>query len=156
MCKHCFSSLETKTPMFFITSFRKAKMIFLLEINYRLSHIATIVLNGGADDHMPYFFQLKCQNCDELSKRPCIYMNDSEYNGRDTVNHVIKYEGCKKYGTVTLIPGYGRPFTAEYSASGACAPLMLFECDEMTPEGYEFNGSWKLATDVNNKVQGKA
>nr|XP_016469090.1 PREDICTED: UPF0587 protein GA18326-like [Nicotiana tabacum] len=109
-------------------------MKFLLEISARLSNIATMVPNGGADDeNTPHFFKLHCQNCQELSKRQCVYISES-------------CKKCKKYGTVTLTPGYGRPFTAEDSESGAYAPLMLFDCDEMAPEGYGFNGGWKLTT----------
>ncbi|XP_075107222.1 uncharacterized protein LOC142161765 [Nicotiana tabacum] len=120
-------------------------MKFLLEISARLNHTATMVPNGGADDeNMPHFFKLRCQNCQELSKRQCVYISESVQHGRDTVNHVIRCKECKKYGTVTLIPRYGRPFTAEDSESGAYAPLLLFDCDEMAPEGYEFNGAGNL------------
>ncbi|KAL3375575.1 hypothetical protein AABB24_006838 [Solanum stoloniferum] len=125
-------------------------MKYLLKIKADMSHVKKMTPNGGVDSgNMPYFFKLRCEHCDELSKRQCVYMSGAVNYGRDVVNHVLKCKGCKETGAVTLISGYGRDLTV----SGAYAPLMLFKCTNgLVPEGYEFNGGWTLTTDSNKVI----
>ncbi|MCD7446776.1 hypothetical protein HAX54_016869 [Datura stramonium] len=127
-------------------------MRFLLEITAELQNILSMApLNGVDDPDMPYFFKLRCESCDILSKEQCIYMSEYAYHKRNRFNHVIKCKGCKRVGTVTLISGFGTEFTA--ADSQTYVPLMMFECDGMVPEDYAFNGGWKLTIDSDEVIE---
>lgn len=47
-------------------------------------------------------------------------------------------------GTVTMIPGKGRPLTQEDCEGGKFAPLMLFDCRGYEPVGFVFGSGWKV------------
>jgi hypothetical protein len=49
---------------------------------------------------------------------------------------------CGRDGTVTMIPGKGKPLTQELSEGGKYAPLMLFDFRGYEPEGFVFSGAW--------------
>ncbi|XP_075106752.1 uncharacterized protein LOC142179777 [Nicotiana tabacum] len=107
---------------------------------------------GGPDDEdMPYFFTLKCEECDSITPEQCCYMSGSFFHVGKEVNHVAKCYGCDREGTVKLIPGHGSKFTASDAIEGDYTPLMMFQCEGLVPEDYLFNGGWRLTT-VNSSV----
>ncbi|XP_009783828.1 uncharacterized protein LOC107790474 [Nicotiana tabacum] len=128
-------------------------MKYLLEITANLTHIVEMTPEDGVDDpNMPYFFRLKCENCDIVSKEQCVYPSEVVYHKRKRVNHVIKCKGCKRVGTVKLVPGSESVFTAAAAAGGIYMPLMMFECEGLVPQQYAFNGGWKLTTDTGEDI----
>ncbi|KAF7817404.1 UPF0587 protein [Senna tora] len=58
--------------------------------------------------------------------------------------NTTKCKFCGREGTVTMIPGRGKPLTQESSQSGKYAPLMLFDCRGYEPVDFVFGGGWKV------------
>ncbi|KDO79992.1 hypothetical protein CISIN_1g0310771mg, partial [Citrus sinensis] len=51
---------------------------------------------------------------------------------------------CGREGTVTMIPGRGKPLTQEAAQSGGFSPLMLFDCRGYEPVDFVFGVGWKV------------
>ncbi|TYJ32606.1 hypothetical protein E1A91_A05G046900v1 [Gossypium mustelinum] len=67
---------------------------------------------------------------------------------------VPKWKLCSRDGTVTVIPGRGKPLTQEESEAENYAPLMLFECRGYEPIDYVFGGGWKVESLEGTKFEG--
>ncbi|MBA0774131.1 hypothetical protein Gotri_009360 [Gossypium trilobum] len=102
-------------------------------------------------------FQLKCENCGEVSPREtCVSLGDTVPlpRGKGTTNLIQKCKLCLRDGTVTVIPGRGKPLTQEESEAENYAPLMLFECRGYEPIDYVFGGGWKVESLEGTKFEG--
>ncbi|KAF3447501.1 hypothetical protein FNV43_RR12687 [Rhamnella rubrinervis] len=123
---------------------------YLLQITADLENLTDLQPQGGCDDpNFSYLFKLKCGRCGELSqKETCVTLNDSVPLpvGKGTTHLIQKCKFCGRDGTVTMVPGRGRPLSQETSQSGKFSPLMLFDCRGYEPVGYVFCGGWKVVS----------
>ncbi|KAK8505299.1 hypothetical protein V6N13_045740 [Hibiscus sabdariffa] len=131
---------------------------FMLKIAADLENLTNLQPHGGCDDpSFPYLFKLKCGRCGELSqKETCVSLGDtvSLLQGKGTTNLVQKCKFCTREGTVTMIPGKGRPLTQEDCEQGKFAPLMLFDCRGYEPVGFVFGDGWKVESLEGTKFEG--
>ncbi|XP_070052675.1 uncharacterized protein LOC107811688 isoform X2 [Nicotiana tabacum] len=105
-------------------------MKFLLQISAELENVCSLRPdgNGGVNSvTMPYFFHLNCEKCGEITDEQCTYLNQRVNHKGKTYNHVLKCKGCDRVGTVKLISGSGKEYTA--ADSGAYVPLMVFDVE---------------------------
>lgn len=51
---------------------------------------------------------------------------------------------CGREGTITMIPGRGKPLTQETAQSGGFSRLMLFNCRGYEPVDFIFGEGWKV------------
>ncbi|MBA0819195.1 hypothetical protein Gohar_021151 [Gossypium harknessii] len=131
---------------------------FMLKISADLENLTNLQPQGGCDDpSFPYLFKLKCGRCGELSqKETCVSLGDTVplLQGKGTTNLVQKCKFCMREGTVTMIPGKGRPLTQEDCEGGKFAPLMLFDCRGYEPVGFVFGAGWKVESLEGTKFEG--
>ncbi|MBA0568266.1 hypothetical protein Golax_003538 [Gossypium laxum] len=156
---------------------------FMLKISADLENLTNLQPQGGCDDpSFPYLFKvslsfcffacffdfdflplnsaaadLKCGRCGELSqKETCVSLGDTVplLQGKGTTNLVQKCKFCMREGTVTMIPGKGRPLTQEDCEGGKFAPLMLFDCRGYEPVGFVFGVGWKVESLEGTKFEG--
>ncbi|KAL6335274.1 hypothetical protein AAG906_029513 [Vitis piasezkii] len=134
-----------------------------------LHNVALLQPEGGSDDEeMNYFFrvniqycssfvvcfnidgvsptlQLKCEQCGWISENEvCVNMAVQEHAPESSrrnsrVNLSLTCEGCERQGTITLVPGHGRPLRVDDCTN---VPLMVFYCNGTFPVYYSFNGGW--------------
>ncbi|RVW51851.1 hypothetical protein CK203_099523 [Vitis vinifera] len=110
-------------------------------------HIVTLLQPEvrSDDEEMNYFFRLKCEQCGWISENEvCVNMPVQEHapgssRRNSRVNLSRKYEGCERQGTITLVPGHGRPLRVDDCSN---VPLMGFDCNGTFPVYYSFNGGW--------------
>ncbi|KAL5558748.1 hypothetical protein UlMin_034959 [Ulmus minor] len=123
---------------------------YLLQITADLENLTDLQPQGGCDDpNFSYLFKLKCGRCGELSQREtCVALNESVPLpvGKGTTHLIQKCKFCGRDGTVTMIPGRGRPLTHENSESGKYSPLMLFDSRGYELVDYVFAGGWKAVS----------
>ncbi|EOY29848.1 Uncharacterized protein TCM_037251 isoform 1 [Theobroma cacao] len=121
---------------------------FMLKIAADLENLTNLQPQGGCDDpSFSYLFKLKCGRCGELSQREtCVSLGESIPLpvGKGTTNLIQKCKFCLREGTITMIPGQGRPLTHKDSEAGSYAPLMLLDCRGHEPVGFIFGGGWKV------------
>ncbi|XP_062160055.1 uncharacterized protein LOC133867339 [Alnus glutinosa] len=119
----------------------------LLMIAAELENLTNLEPQGGCDDpNFSYLFKLKCGTCGEVSqKETCVALGETVALpvGKGTTNLIQKCKFCGRDGTITMIPGRGKPLTQEVSQSGKHTPLMLFDCRGYEPVEYVFDGGWK-------------
>ncbi|KAL6212315.1 hypothetical protein ACLB2K_017535 [Fragaria x ananassa] len=60
-----------------------------------------------------------------------------------STNLIQKCKFCGREGTITMVPGRGRPLTQELSEAGKSTPVTVFECRGYEPVDYGFGGWWK-------------
>ncbi|OWM63448.1 CXXC motif containing zinc binding protein [Punica granatum] len=120
---------------------------FQLMITAELENLTHLQPQNGCDDpDFSYFFKVKCGRCGEVSqKETCVTLGETVPipNSRGTTNLHQKCKFCEREGTVTMVPGRGRPLTHEDSETGKYAPLMLFDCRGYEPVDFAFRGLWK-------------
>ncbi|XP_062022221.1 uncharacterized protein LOC133738659 [Rosa rugosa] len=123
-------------------------VLFALQITAELENLTNLQPGGGCDDpEFTYLFKLKCQSCGEpTQKETALSLSESVPLpvGKGTTNLIQKCKFCGREGTVTMMPGRGRPLTEELSEAGKFAPLMVFECRGYEPVDYVFGGGWKV------------
>ncbi|KAF9613360.1 hypothetical protein IFM89_007438 [Coptis chinensis] len=99
---------------------------------------------------------MKCMNCGEMSQK-VTYVSLSDTvpnpNGRGTSHLVQKCKFCSWEGTVTMIPGRGKPLMLDASESRDYAPLMLFDCRGLEPVDYAFGQGWKAISTSGTKFE---
>ncbi|KAI9118436.1 hypothetical protein K1719_010768 [Acacia pycnantha] len=121
---------------------------YMLMIAADLENLTNLEPQGGCDDpNFSYLFKIKCGRCGEVSqKETYVALNETVPLpvGKGTTNLIQKCKFCGRDGTVTMIPGRGKPLTQETSESGKYAPLMLFDCRGYEPVGFIFVGGWKV------------
>ncbi|XP_028796071.1 CXXC motif containing zinc binding protein [Neltuma alba] len=121
---------------------------YMLMIAADLENLTNLEPQGGCDDpNFSYLFKVKCGRCGEVSqKETCVALNETVPLpvGKGTTNLIQKCKFCGRDGTVTMIPGRGKPLTQEMSESGNYAPLMLFDCRGYEPVDFIFSGGWKV------------
>ncbi|XP_052210929.1 uncharacterized protein LOC127813871 [Diospyros lotus] len=131
---------------------------YMLRIKAELENLTNLEPQGGCDDpNFSYYFKLKCGNCGEVTlKETCVSLNEtvSLQKGKGTTNLVQKCKFCGRDGTVTMIPGRGRPLTQEISESGDYAPLMLFDFRGFEPLDFSFGSGWKVESLEGTKFDG--
>ncbi|XP_034695587.1 UPF0587 protein CG4646-like [Vitis riparia] len=122
----------------------------------RLHNVALLQPEGGSDDEeMNYFFRLKCEQCGWISENEvCVNMAVQEHapgssRRNSRVNLSLKCEGCERQGTITLVPGYGRPLRVDDCTN---VPLMVFDCNGIFPVYYSFNGGWSAVTNSGSSI----
>lgn len=119
----------------------------MLMISADLENLTNLQPQGGCDDpNFSYFFKLKC-GCGELSqKETCVSLAETlpTQGGKGTTNLIQKCKFCGREGTVTMIPGRGKPLTQEAAQSGGFSPLMLFNCRGYEPVDFVFGVGWKV------------
>ncbi|XP_022132352.1 UPF0587 protein C1orf123 [Momordica charantia] len=130
---------------------------FLLKINAELENLTNLQPQDGCDDpNFAYLFKLKCGRCGEVSqKETCLTLNETValHGGKGTTNLVQKCKFCGRDGTVTMIPGRGKPLTQETSESGKSSPLMLFDCRGYEPLDFIFGPGWKAESIEGTKFE---
>nr|ACN41212.1 unknown [Picea sitchensis] len=57
-------------------------------------------------------------------------------------SYYFKCKFCGRDGTISMIPGRGRPYTIEDSESQEFAPLMLFDCRGFELVEFYFKDGW--------------
>lgn len=129
----------------------------MLMITADFDNIASLQPQGGCDDpDFSYFFKIKCGRCGEVSqKETCVTLNDTVplLQGKGTAHLIQKCKFCGRDGTVTMIPGKGKPLTQELSEGGKYAPLMLFDFRGYEPEGFVFSGAWTAESIAGTKYE---
>ncbi|CAI0408277.1 unnamed protein product [Linum tenue] len=70
-----------------------------------------------------------------------------------TVAKVMSCKFCEREGTVSLIPGKGKPLTQELSEAGKYTGLMMFDCRGYEPVGFLFEGGWMVETAAGTKFE---
>ncbi|OMO86611.1 hypothetical protein COLO4_21022 [Corchorus olitorius] len=152
----------------------------VLKIAADLENLTNLQPQGGCDDpNFSYLFKLRCGNCGELSeKETCVSLADTvpvphskgstnlvQKNRREMIFEIIlyfhmflfNYQACKfclREGTITMIPGHGKPLTLEDSEAGKYAPLMQFDSRGYELVGFVFDGSWKVESVEGTKFEG--
>ncbi|KAL5714033.1 hypothetical protein ACHQM5_016049 [Ranunculus cassubicifolius] len=125
-------------------------VLILLKITADLENLTELQPQGGCDDpNFPYYLQMQCMSCGEKSpKETCVILSETVplSNGRGTTNLNQKCKFCSREGTMTMIPGRGRPLTLENGEGGQYTPLMVFECRGLEPVGFSFGGGWKAVS----------
>ncbi|KAL0017571.1 hypothetical protein SO802_004640 [Lithocarpus litseifolius] len=120
---------------------------YLLKITAELENLTNLQPQGGCDDpNFSYLFKVKCGRCGEVSqKETCVTLSETVAlpAGKATTNLMQKCKFCGRDGTITMIPGQGKPLTDEASQSGKYAPLMQFDCRGYEPLEYVFSSGWK-------------
>ncbi|GMN35949.1 hypothetical protein TIFTF001_005648 [Ficus carica] len=123
---------------------------YLLQIAADLENLTDLQPQGGCDDpNFSFLFKVKCGRCGEVSKKEtCVVLNDSVPLpvGKGTTHLIQKCKFCGRDGTITMVPGRGRPLTQETSESGKFSPLMLFDCRGYEPVSYVFADGWKAVS----------
>ncbi|EXB66900.1 hypothetical protein L484_019538 [Morus notabilis] len=123
---------------------------YVLQITADLENLTDLQPQGGCDDpNFSFLFKLKCGRCGEVSqKETCVVLNDSVPLpvGKGTTHLIQKCKFCGRDGTVTMVPGRGRPLTQETSESGKFSPLMLFDCRGYEPVSYAFADGWRAVS----------
>ncbi|PIA42866.1 hypothetical protein AQUCO_02000368v1 [Aquilegia coerulea] len=127
----------------------------LLMVTAELENLTGLQPQEGCDDpNFPYYFKMKCTNCGEVSqKETCVMLSETVPlpNGRGTTNLVQKCKFCSREGTVTMVPGRGRPLMLEMGQSGKYAPLMVFDCRGLEPVDFSFGQGWKAESTSGTK-----
>ncbi|CAI0409109.1 unnamed protein product [Linum tenue] len=67
--------------------------------------------------------------------------------------HSPQCKFCEREGTVSLIPGKGKPLTQELSEAGKYTGLMMFDCRGYEPVGFLFEGGWMVETAAGTKFE---
>ncbi|KAI3468153.1 hypothetical protein Pfo_024816 [Paulownia fortunei] len=120
---------------------------YVLMISAELENLTDLQPQGGCDDpNFTYYFKLKCGNCGEVTqKETCVSLNETvpSTKGKSDTHLAQKCKFCSREGTVSMIPGRGRPFTQAQAESGNYAPLMLFDCRGYEPVDFVFGNGWK-------------
>ncbi|XP_023886995.1 uncharacterized protein LOC111999107 isoform X2 [Quercus suber] len=120
---------------------------YLLKITAELENLTNLQPQGGCDDpNFSYLFKVKCGRCGEVSqKETCVTLSETVAlpAGKATTNLMQKCKFCGRDGTITMIPGQGKPLTDEASQAGKYAPLMQFDCRGYEPLEYVFSSGWK-------------
>ncbi|KAJ9692033.1 hypothetical protein PVL29_011231 [Vitis rotundifolia] len=126
----------------------------MLVVSAELVNIVFLELRP-IEEEISYYFKLKCEQCGWLSERE-VRVNmaiqekapgSSRRNSR--VNLSLKCDGCERQGTITLVPGHGRPLRADDCEN---VPLMVFDCNGIFPVDYSFNGGWSAVTTFGQKI----
>ncbi|ONI33300.1 hypothetical protein PRUPE_1G415500 [Prunus persica] len=121
---------------------------FLLQIAADLENLTNLQPQEGCNDpNFSYLFKLKCERCGELSQREtCVSLNETVPlpSGKATVNLVQKCKFCGRDGTLTMMPGHGKPLTQQMCEERKFSPLMMFECRGYEPVDYVFASGWKV------------
>ncbi|KAI4376278.1 hypothetical protein MLD38_014060 [Melastoma candidum] len=119
---------------------------YLLKVTAELENLTNLHPQGSCDDpDFYYFFKLKCGHCGEITeKETCLTLSETVQSGKGTFHLVQKCKFCEREGTMTMIPGKGRPLTFEDAESGKYTPLMLFDCRGFEPTDFSFRGSWSV------------
>ncbi|KAG2666118.1 hypothetical protein I3760_15G040800 [Carya illinoinensis] len=128
---------------------------YLLMIAAELENLTNLEPQGGCDDpNFSYLFKVKCGRCGEVSqKETSVTLSETVAlpAGKATTNLIQKCKFCGRDGTVTMIPGRGKPLTQEVSESGKHSPLMLFDCRGYEPIEYVFSSDWKAESIAGTK-----
>ncbi|PON86187.1 hypothetical protein TorRG33x02_180610 [Trema orientale] len=123
---------------------------YALKITADLDNLTDLQPQGGCDDpEFSYLFKLKCGRCGEVSqKETCVSLHETVPLpvGKGTTHLIQKCKFCGRDGTVTMVPGHGRPLTQEASQSRKFSTLMLFDCRGYEPVGFVFIGGWKAVS----------
>ncbi|KAJ4836970.1 hypothetical protein Tsubulata_025280 [Turnera subulata] len=129
---------------------------FMLMITADFENIASLQPQGGCDDpNFYYLFKVKCGNCGEVSqKETCVTLNETVQQAKREVHLLQKCKFCARDGTVTMIPGKGRPLTSELAEEGKYAPVMLFDCRGYEPVDYIFGSGWSAESAAGTKYEG--
>ncbi|OMO66911.1 hypothetical protein CCACVL1_20934 [Corchorus capsularis] len=130
----------------------------VLKIAADLENLTNLQPQGGCDDpNFSYLFKLRCGNCGELSeKETCVSLADTVPvpHSKGSTNLVQKCKFCAREGTVTMIPGHGKPLTLEDSEAGKFVPLMQFDSRGYELVDFVFDGSWKVESVGGTKFEG--
>ncbi|XP_004291014.1 PREDICTED: UPF0587 protein C1orf123 homolog [Fragaria vesca subsp. vesca] len=122
-------------------------VLLALQITAELENLTDLQPENGCDDpDFTYLFKLRCQSCGELTqKETALSLSESVPLpvGKGNTNLIQKCKFCGREGTITMVPGRGRPLTQELSEAGKSTPVMAFECRGYEPVDYVFGGGWK-------------
>lgn len=129
-------------------------MVYLLvRIKCELENLTNLV--PGED--FTYHFKLVCANCGEVSKRESTLTADESFSTQQkghkgghgnsqkdkaVTNLIQKCDLCERTGTITVVEGHGKPYTAEDSEKGALVPIICLDCRGMQPAEFHPGGGW--------------
>uniref|UniRef100_A0A803PFM5 Uncharacterized protein n=1 Tax=Cannabis sativa TaxID=3483 RepID=A0A803PFM5_CANSA len=120
------------------------------QITAELENLTDLQPQGGCDDpNFSYLFKLKCGRCgEETQKETSLTLSETVplAVGKGTVHLSQKCKFCGRDGTITMIPGRGKPLSHGDSEAGKFSPLMMFECRGYEPLNYLFVDGWKAVS----------
>ncbi|KAL6335349.1 hypothetical protein AAG906_029592 [Vitis piasezkii] len=93
-----------------------------------------------------HLHNLKCEQCGWTSENEvCVNMAVQEHSRSEEKQpcELISKVGRCEAGTITLVPGHGRPLRVDDCTN---VPLMVFYCNGTFPVYYSFNGGWSAVT----------
>eukprot|EP00897_Mesotaenium_endlicherianum_P002238 jgi/Mesen1/2041/ME000149S01035 len=132
-------------------------VLLLVKIKCDLENLTNLV---PAADDFTFYFKLKCPSCGELSsKESSVTVGETLSLAKDKSGHkqhqphpsskgtgvanlVQKCNFCERSGTISIIDGYGKPYTAEDSEKGNFVPIVCLDCRGMQPEEFYPREGW--------------
>ncbi|CAI5472309.1 unnamed protein product [Closterium sp. Yama58-4] len=116
-------------------------VLLLISIRCELENLTK--LRPGSDD-FTYYMKLRC-SCGEVSAKESSVTKGEEYEmkgSRGTANLVQKCNLCSRVGSISLVEGHGKPFTAEDCENRKFVPLVCLDCRGMEPVEFIPKDCW--------------
>lgn len=130
------------------------RMVYLLvKIKCELENLT----NLAPGEDFTYHFKLVCANCGEVSKRESTLNAEESFStqprgqksghgnsqkDKAVANLIQKCDLCERTGTLAVVEGHGKPYTAEDSEKGAFVPIICLDCRGMQPAEFFPGPGW--------------
>lgn len=126
-------------------------VLLLIRIKCELENLTNL---QPEENDFTYYFKLECASCREVSSRESSVTSGETVSsgggrqksaGKDKlsdVNLMQKCDFCGRTGTISIVEGHGKPYTAEDSEKSAFVPLVLLDCRGMEPKEYLPKDGW--------------
>ncbi|CAI5521807.1 unnamed protein product [Closterium sp. Naga37s-1] len=117
-------------------------VLLLISIRCELENLTNL---RPASDDFTYYMKLRC-SCGEVSEKESSVTKGEEYEmkgSRGTANLVQKCNFCSRVGSISLVEGHGKPFTAEDCENRKFVPLVCLDCRGMEPVEFIPKDGWQ-------------
>eukprot|EP00271_Cylindrocystis_brebissonii_P021536 TRINITY_DN775_c0_g1_i1.p1 TRINITY_DN775_c0_g1~~TRINITY_DN775_c0_g1_i1.p1 ORF type:complete len:174 (+),score=33.16 TRINITY_DN775_c0_g1_i1:645-1166(+) len=126
-------------------------VLIMIRIKCELENLT----NLRPEEDFTYFFNVECSSCREVCPRESavtagetsstssgVRQKSSGTTKTAEANLVQKCDFCSRTGTISLVPGHGRPYMADDSEHERFVPLLLLDCRGMEPVQYSPRDGW--------------